>query len=103
MNNRNSFIIYISVIVIVICGLFLYYYVYTPNKPNVAIEQTNESIKDLKEEIKDMTERMKQFDKAVKVKTVYIKAEQEKYVDTLPPDDVARGVADELRIFTNRQ
>ena len=76
---------------------------YTPNKPNVAIEQTNESIKELKKEIKDMSERVKQFDKEVKIKTIYINKEQKEYVDTLPPDAVARGIADELRIFTNRQ
>ena len=50
-----------------------------------------------------MSERMSQIDKQVKIKTIYIRDEQAKYVDTLPPDDIARGIVDELRLFTDRQ
>lgn len=93
----------ILIMIIGISGVFIYQYIYPPYVPVAVMHQTNEHIASLKNEVAGLQERVKNFDKEVKIKTVVIRTEQAKYVESLPPDDIARGIVDELKLFTDRQ
>lgn len=101
--SNKKIVIIISLLILIFCSIFIYQYVFPSNVPSVAIQQTDNEIQELKDEITMLQERVKNFDKEVKIKTVVIRTEQAKYVESLPPDDIARGIVDELKLFTDRQ
>lgn len=97
MNRTSKIISVVSLIIVVVAGIYIYRLIYVPEPPQV--EVTNQALEAAKKENVDMQRRIEALEKQAKQGAKEIRIKERKAVDALPPDAVAVAVADELRIF----
>ena len=97
MNQTSKVISIVALIIVIVAGVWIYRIIYPPVPPHVEI--TNQALEAAKQENADMKRRLDELEKRVKLESKQIKVQEREKVDAMPPDAVARAIADELRIF----
>jgi hypothetical protein len=97
MSKTSKIISLISLIIVIVAGVYIYRLIYVPVPPQVAITDT--ALEQVKQDNADMQRRIEEREKQVKQGAKEIRIKEREAVDALPPDAVASAVADELRLF----
>ena len=95
---KNKWVVYAVALVIMVGACFYIYKIIYPNE-SPQVEVTNQALEAAKKENADMKRRLDELEKRVKAESKQIKVQEREKVDAMPPDAVARAIADELRIF----
>lgn len=97
MNQTSKVISVVALIIVIVAGVWIYRIIYPPEPPQVEI--TNQALEVVKKENADMKRRIDELEKQVRQGAKQIKVQEREKVDAMPPDAVARAIADELRLF----
>ena len=97
MNQTSKVISVVALIIVIVAGVWIYRIIYPPEPPQV--EVTNQALEAAKKENADMKRRIDELEKQVRQGAKQIKVQEREKVDAMPPDAVARAIADELRLF----
>ena len=97
MNQTSKVISVVALIIVIVAGVWIYRIIYPPEPPQVEI--TNQALEAAKKENADMKRRIDELEKQVRQGAKQIKVQEREKVDAMPPDAVARAIADELRLF----
>ena len=97
MNQTSKVISVVVLIIVIVAGVWIYRIIYPPEPPQV--EVTNQALEAAKKENADMKRRIDELEKQVRQGAKQIKVQEREKVDAMPPDAVARAIADELRLF----
>lgn len=94
----RKWIIYAVALTVIVGTCFYIYKIIYPPEP-LQVEITNQALEAVKQENADMKRRLDELEKQVRQGAKQIRQEERVKVDSLPPDAVARAIADELRLF----
>ena len=96
MWGKYKWLVIVGVVSCAIGGLFAWWW-HVPTVPEASL--TDHSITDGRRELEDFSRRVDQIAEQVRREVTSIRATVKSAVQDLPPDDVARGLNDELERF----
>ena len=94
-NNKMIYVAAVLIIILTAAGIWMWRD--KPDPPPVV--NTDTAIEELREELAASQRRIDELDKTIREEASKIREQEQAYVDSLGPDDVALAVSEELRIF----